>query len=105
MKRFNADIRIEAPATAVWQVLSDIGTWPAWTPTVSRVEVDGRPGIGSKVFLVQVRFWGALSLRYLHQELDSLKRRCEQGRPGVGAQRPDRCAAWAANASNGEYRA
>lgn len=46
---------IDAPPQAVWQILSDLESWPSWTPTVSRVErLDSGPiGIGSRVRVFQ----------------------------------------------------
>jgi Polyketide cyclase / dehydrase and lipid transport len=32
---------ITAPPEAVWDVLTDVQTWPEWSPTISRAEVDG----------------------------------------------------------------
>jgi len=32
---------LEAPADAVWHVLTDLEAWPRWGPTVSRAELDG----------------------------------------------------------------
>jgi hypothetical protein len=32
---------ITAPPEAVWDVMTDVDTWPDWGPTISRAEVDG----------------------------------------------------------------
>ena len=32
---------VDAPADAVWHVLTDLGAWPQWGPTVVRAELDG----------------------------------------------------------------
>jgi hypothetical protein len=38
-------VEIDAPATLVWDVFTDVERWPEWTPSVSRlVALDG-PGI------------------------------------------------------------
>ena len=33
-----ASLEIRAPAARAWEVLSDVQSWPAWLPTVERVE-------------------------------------------------------------------
>ena len=37
MKEFSTTVRIAAPATRVWQVLSDIERWHEWTPSVTSI--------------------------------------------------------------------
>jgi len=40
MTRLFATTRhIDAPASDVWEVLSDVARWPEWTPTVDNVEL------------------------------------------------------------------
>ncbi len=48
-------IEINAQVSAVWDVLTDVETWPKWTPTVSfaRVETPGPLSVGSTVLLRQ----------------------------------------------------
>ena len=48
-------IAIDAPVSAAWDVLTDVETWPKWTPTVSfvRVETPGPLSVGSTVLLRQ----------------------------------------------------
>jgi uncharacterized membrane protein len=38
MITYESSTSIDAPAEAVWRVLSDVVQWPKWLPTVSRVE-------------------------------------------------------------------
>ena len=35
---YRAQTRIDAPATAVWAVLTDVAAWPTWEPNVTKVE-------------------------------------------------------------------
>lgn len=43
------EIEIDAPVTAVWQVLSDFPSYPEWNPYATRVE--GRPVLGETIDL------------------------------------------------------
>lgn len=36
--KYQTSVAIAAPADEVWEVLSDIRGWPAWTPTVTAVD-------------------------------------------------------------------
>lgn len=41
---WTTDRRIDAPADAVWQILTDLSAWPVWGPTVTGAELsDGGP--------------------------------------------------------------
>ena len=48
-------IEINAQISADWDVLTDVETWPKWTPTGSfaRVETPGPLSVGSTVLLRQ----------------------------------------------------
>jgi uncharacterized membrane protein len=35
---FRITTHIDAPAEAIWPVLSDVAHWPDWTPTIQRVD-------------------------------------------------------------------
>ncbi len=37
--RFDDEVMIDAPASEVWAVYSDVERWPEWTASVSRVEL------------------------------------------------------------------
>lgn len=41
MKKTWAHRDIDAPAEAVWAMLTDVDCWSEWGPTVSRAELDG----------------------------------------------------------------
>lgn len=41
-----ASLRIHAPRSHVWAILSDLSEWPAWNPGVARVTVLGSPAAG-----------------------------------------------------------
>lgn len=47
MKSFQASTRIDAPASKVWALLTDVARWTAWNSTVTQVE--GTVAPGSKV--------------------------------------------------------
>jgi len=55
MKVFTARSTIRSPVALVWSVLSDVRTWPSWTPTVSRVEALVPLATGARVLMVQPR--------------------------------------------------
>lgn len=42
-----------AAADSVWAVLSDVESWPAWTSTMVRVELEDEFAIGGRVLVVQ----------------------------------------------------
>ncbi len=52
---FRTSRQIDAAPSAVWQVLSDVGRWPDWLPTVDEVERldDGPLRVGSRARLRQ----------------------------------------------------
>jgi hypothetical protein len=42
-----------AAADSVWAVLSDVESWPTWTSTMVRVEVEDEFAVGGRVLVVQ----------------------------------------------------
>jgi uncharacterized membrane protein len=53
--RFESSVTIQASPERVWEVFSDVGRWPTWTPTVDSVERldDGRIHLGSRTRIRQ----------------------------------------------------
>lgn len=54
--KYTSTIVINAPASAVWEVLANVAQWPSWTPTVEsvRIEVaDARLRVGQTVAIKQ----------------------------------------------------
>jgi uncharacterized membrane protein len=51
------EIEIDAPAAAVWAALTDVQSWPDWTPTVTSVQRldDGPLAVGSRTRIKQPR--------------------------------------------------
>lgn len=47
MKSFSTSILIDAPASRVWGILTDVASWPNWNTTVDRVE--GAATLGNKI--------------------------------------------------------
>src|ERR1035441_2182204 len=47
MKSFGVSITIEAPASTIWDILTDAAQYTAWNTTVDKV--DGRIALGEKV--------------------------------------------------------
>lgn len=41
MRRVEVSRTIAAPADAAWVVLTDVGVWPRWGPTVRSARIDG----------------------------------------------------------------
>ena len=52
---FSKAVQIEASPRQVWGVMSDLVSWPHWTPTISKIQIAGnRPiGVGTKVKIEQ----------------------------------------------------
>lgn len=46
---------VAAPAEVVWQILTDLERWPAWTRSMSKVEPDGRLAVGMTARVKQPR--------------------------------------------------
>jgi hypothetical protein len=45
---------VQAPADVLWRVLTDVTSWPDWSPTIDElVLLDGRLGLGSRVRIAQ----------------------------------------------------
>jgi hypothetical protein len=40
-------------ANSVWAVLSDVESWPSWTATMVRIELEDRFAVGGRVLVVQ----------------------------------------------------
>jgi heme-degrading monooxygenase HmoA len=55
--KFKLTVEIHAPAPLVWPVMTDVGRWPEWTSSVSRVKLltPGPLRIGSRVRVHQPR--------------------------------------------------
>lgn len=47
MKSFSTSILIDAPASKIWSILTDLARWPTWNRTVDKVE--GSVALGNKV--------------------------------------------------------
>jgi hypothetical protein len=47
MKSFNAQVHINAPATRVWGIVIDTGSWASMDSTIEQVE--GAPAAGAKI--------------------------------------------------------
>ncbi len=78
----SASIFVNAPVTAVWGVLTDLNSWPAWNKSVSKMEMKGDVKIGSTFI------WVAQGAKILSriEELDKPNRIAWSGRlPGIRA--------------------
>ena len=55
MSVYEATAEINAPIERVWRILSAVGSWPSWLPTISRVQpLDGSSiAIGARFLLRQ----------------------------------------------------
>ena len=42
-----ADIFIEATRETVWNILSDLGSWPSWNPGVTKIGLNGPVAVGT----------------------------------------------------------
>jgi len=40
-------VTIDAPASVVWRLMSDVARWPEWTPTMRRIEPRGSGDFGA----------------------------------------------------------
>jgi len=45
--RHEVTATIDAPADLVWRTVKDVENWPAWTPTMTRIELAGDLRAGS----------------------------------------------------------
>ena len=56
--RHEARILIAAPQQTVWDILSDLESWPDWTPTMQsiRADRDATAGVGSRFIVKQPGF-------------------------------------------------
>ncbi|HUL42796.1 MAG TPA: SRPBCC family protein [Bacteroidota bacterium] len=52
---YSSSIDVVAPPARVWKIMSDVGNWPQWTPTVRRVrrKDTGPLRIGSSAWVIQ----------------------------------------------------
>ena len=59
---YSISVEINASPEHVWQVMSDVENWPAWTQSVRRIKrlSKGPFAIGSKVLIYQPKFPPAL---------------------------------------------
>jgi uncharacterized membrane protein len=57
-RKFSITVDIAAAPARVWEVMSDVGRWPEWTPSVTSIKrLDTGPfAIGSRVVIRQPRF-------------------------------------------------
>jgi len=74
-------IEIDAPATKVWKVFSDIARWPEWTESVERVVPQDGPDVrvGAHFAIKQPRL--PLTARHPHRSAELRG----SGRHGVSA--------------------
>lgn len=58
MRGFTITTEIDAPASRVWIVMSDVDRWHEWTPSIRSVQrLEGRPlGIGARARIRQPKF-------------------------------------------------
>lgn len=69
MKQLHTEIEIAAPATRVWQVLTDFAAYPEWNPLI--VEARGEAAAGKRLRIrVRLPGWPAMAFRptVLHVE-------------------------------------
>ena len=61
--RISRTIRINAPSSRIWPIMSGVEQWHTWTPSIRSVKrLDGGPfGVGSRVMVLQPKlppaFW------------------------------------------------
>jgi uncharacterized protein YndB with AHSA1/START domain len=78
--RYERKVEVPASAETTWQVIADVESWPSWTPTFERVELQGPLEEGTKVRIKQP---GRGAVTYEIQELEP-GRRFQWGSRGAG---------------------
>lgn len=53
--RFERSVHIDAPAHAIWVVMSDVASWPTWTASITSVEREAKTplAVGEQVVVRQ----------------------------------------------------
>jgi hypothetical protein len=71
-----AEIIIAAPASKVWNLLTDIKDWPKWQPDISKSSIQSDPALGSQFSWSS----GGMDIRSTVRLLDPQKAICWTGR-------------------------
>ena len=93
MTDFAIAVEISAPPDRVWALMSDIGRWPEWTPTVTRVDpLDPGPlAVGHRARIRQPRLKVKRRLLLIPKRRPQLQRqrplRRPQARADIGKRR------------------